>query len=78
MSSLAVRRLIVWGVSITLGTVISALFVTLVLPWMGPHNGFPISIEKYGYQYFLWTALPLSLVFVVWLDHFLKTKILPD
>lgn len=78
MSSLLVKRLIVWGVSLALGFGISAAFVTLVLPWLGPHNGNPISIEQYGGQYFFWTALPLALVFVVWLDHFLDTKILPD
>lgn len=78
MSSLTIRRLIVWVVGLGLGVVLSAAFITLVLPWMGPNNGEPISIQKYGYQYFLWTALPLGLVFVVWLDHFLKTRILPD
>jgi hypothetical protein len=68
----------VWVVSLALGFGLSALFVTLVLPWMGPNAGVPISIQKYGLQYFFWTALPLSLVFVVWLDYFLKTRILPD
>lgn len=78
MSSLTIKRLIVWAVSLGLSVVISALFVTLVLPWLGPQNGFPISLEKYGIQYFIWTALPLALVFLVWLDYFLGTKILPD
>jgi hypothetical protein len=45
---------------------------------MGPHNGVPISLEKYGAQYFLWTAFPLGLVFVIWLDYFLDTRILPE
>ena len=78
MSSLGLKRLIVWGVSLGLAFVLTAAFVILVLPWLGPHNGFPISIEKYGIQYFIWTALPLSLVFLVWLDYFLDTNILPD
>jgi hypothetical protein len=77
MKSLRVRRIIVWAVGMGLGFLITALFVTLVLPWMGPQAGFPISIQKYGYQYFFWTALPLGLMFVVWLDYFMKTKILP-
>jgi hypothetical protein len=78
MSSLWIRRIIVFVVSMGLGVVISAAFVTIVLPWMGPHNGHPISVQQYGTQYFLWTAFPLGMVFLVWLDHFLNTRILPD
>lgn len=78
MSSLAVRRLIVWVVSMGLGFLLSAAFITLVLPWMGPNAGNPISIQKYGIIYFITTAVPIGLVFVVWLDHFLDTRILPD
>jgi hypothetical protein len=78
MSSLTLRRLIVWGVSMVLGFAITAVFVTAILPWMGPHNGQPITIQIYGYQYFFWTAFPLGLIFVVWLDYFLDTRILPD
>lgn len=78
MSSLLVRRIIVFVVGLGIGAVLSALFVTLILPWMGPHGGFAISVEVYGAQYFLWTAFPLGLVFVLWLDHFLDTRILPD
>ena len=77
MKSLTVRRLIVWVVGMGLGFLITALFVVLILPWMGPQAGNPISIQKYGYQYFFWTALPLGLMFVVWLDYFMKTRILP-
>lgn len=77
MSSLTTRRIIVAIVGMGLGVVVAALFVTVILPWMGPQAGFPISIQKYGYQYFFWTALPLGLMFVVWLDYFLKTEILP-
>lgn len=78
MNALAVKRLIVWAVSLGLGFAITAAFVTTILPWMGPHNGHAISIQRYGFQYFFWTALPLSLVFVVWLDYFLDARILPD
>ena len=78
MSSLLLKRLLVWIVSMVLGFAIAAAFVTLVLPWMGPNNGSPISIQKYGNLYFLVTAVPIGLVFVVWLDKFLNTRILPD
>lgn len=78
MSALAIKRIIVWVVSLALGFTITAAFVTTVLPWMGPNNGAPISIQRYGIQYFFWTAFPLSLIFVIWLDYFLDTRILPD
>lgn len=78
MSSLALKRIIVWVVSLGVGFTLTAAFVTLILPWMGPNNGLPIPIEKYGIQYFFWTALPLSGVFLVWLDYFMDARILPD
>jgi hypothetical protein len=78
MSSLALKRLAVVVVSLALGFLLTAAFILLVLPWMGPQNGFPISIQKYGTQYFIWTALPIAGIFFVWLDYFLDTRILPD
>ena len=78
MSPLLLKRLAIWIVSMAIGFAIAAAFVTLVLPWMGPHNGDPISLQKYGTLYFLMTAVPLGLVFVIWLDKFLDTNILPD
>lgn len=78
MSSLLVRRLVVFVVGFALGGLVSAAFVMLVLPWLGPQNGVPISIAKYGTQYFFWTAFPLGIMFVIWLDYFLDTHILPD
>jgi hypothetical protein len=78
MSSLLLKRLLIWIVSMALGFAIAAAFVTLVLPWMGPNNGNPISLQKYGTLYYIVTAVPLGLIFVVWLDKFLNTRILPD
>jgi hypothetical protein len=78
MSSLLLKRLLVWVISMALGFAISAAFVTLILPWMGPNNGSPISLQKYGNLYFLVTFVPIGLIFVVWLDKFLNTRILPD
>lgn len=78
MSSLTLKRIAVFVVSLALSFLLTAAFVLFVLPWMGPQNGFPISIQKYGIQYFIWTALPLAGVFLVWLDYFLDTHILPD
>lgn len=76
MSSLTVRRLIVWVVSFALGFVISVLIITgfpIILP-----SARSVSIQEYGTMYFLVTMVPISLVFVIWLDAVMGTKILPD
>ena len=87
MSSLTVKRLIVWAVSIVLGfltadgiiTIGFALLPSISLPpIITPVLAEAISIDKYGYIYFATTMLPLALLYLVWLDHFLDTKILPD
>lgn len=87
MSSLTVKRLIVWVVSAVLGFLAALLIITAgfaVLPLISippiitPVQAQAISIEQYGTIYFLTTALPLALLFLVWLDYFLDTKILPD
>jgi hypothetical protein len=77
MSALTIRRIIVWVVSMGLGFVLSAIFVTTLLHRFVP-NAEPISLEKYGNIYFLVTAIPIGLIFVCWLDYFLDTWILPD
>ena len=87
MSSLTIKRVIVWIVSIALGLLSAFLIITVgfaLLPFIflppiiTPVNSEAISITKYGTIYFLTTALPLALLFMVWLDHFLDTRILPD
>ncbi len=78
MSSLLIRRIIVFVVGFALGAIVSAVFVTMVMPWLGPNGGAAIPISKYGYQYFFWTAFPLGIMFIIWLDYFLDTRILPD
>jgi len=87
MSSLTVKRIIVWVVSTLLGLLSTWLIITVgfallpsihLPPIITPVNSEAISIARYGTIYFLTTALPLALLFMVWLDHFLDTKILPD
>jgi len=34
--------------------------------------------DRYGTTYFVLTAIPLALFFLVWLDYFLGTGLLPD
>ena len=87
MSSLTVKRIIVWVVSLILGSLGAFLIITVgfallpsifLPPIITPVNSEAISIAKYGTIYFLTTALPLVLLVMVWLDHFLDTRILPD
>jgi accessory gene regulator protein AgrB len=77
MSSLFVRRLIVWVVSFVLGFVISWLLIVVGFPLINS-NAAGITLQDYGTIYFLVTMVPIALVFVTWLDKFMGTKILPD
>lgn len=72
------KRLAVWGISMALGFAVAAFIVIVLLPTVPVQNGVPISIEKYGFQYFFWTAFPIGLIFVVWIDALVNTRILPD
>lgn len=79
MSSLTVRRLVVWGVSSALGILTSILIIQFFLPAVSPSPiAGPVSVNTYGIQYFFWTAFPLTMVFVTILDHFMETRIWPD
>ncbi|HEX2907605.1 MAG TPA: hypothetical protein VHO69_12125 [Phototrophicaceae bacterium] len=77
MSELTVRRLIVWGVSFVLGFIVSWLIITVGFPMVLP-SAHGVSIQEYGYIYFLVTMIPIVLVFVIWFDAVMGTKILPD
>lgn len=77
MSSLAVRRLIVWAVSMVLGFVIAWLIITVGFPLVKPESA-GTTIAKYGIQYFIATAVPIGIIFVIWLDRFMDTRIMPD
>jgi len=79
MSSLLLRRVMVWTISMVLGALIGWLIITFVLPGLSPDkNAKAISIAEYGIIYFLVTVVPLGLIFVTWLDYFLDTRIWPD
>lgn len=79
MSSLLLRRAVVWLISAALGVFVTILLLTFFLPAVSPNpNAEAVSVAKYGIQYFFWTAFPFTLLFVTVLDYFLDTKILPD
>lgn len=87
MSSLTIKRIAVWVISIILGGGTAFLIITVgfsVLPHLHlppiltPVQSHAVTIGEYGIIYFLTTALPLALLYMVWLDHFLDARILPD
>lgn len=82
MSSLTIRRIIVWVVSMGLGFVVGYGIITVgfdLLPlFTSVKSPQGVSIQEYGMQYFLFTAVPIGFVFVIWLDAFMDTRILPD
>ena len=82
MSSLAIRRIIVWGLSMVLGLLVGYGVITVgfdMLPlFSAVQTPQGVSIEEYGVLYYLFTSIPIGLVFVIWLDAFMDTRILPD
>lgn len=77
MSSLNLRRLVVWGLSVALGFVVTYLLIVVGFPILKPESA-GITLEKYGFGYFIVTFVPIVLIFVTWLDAFMGTNILPD
>ena len=82
MSSLTIRRIIVWVVSMILGLIVGYGIITVgfdMLPlFSAVQTPQGVSIDEYGMLYYLFTSVPIGLVFVVWLDAFMDTRILPD
>ena len=82
MSSLTIRRIVVWVISMGLGFAVGYGTITVgfdMLPlFSAVQTPQGVSIQEYGIIYFLFTAVPIGLVFVIWLDAFMGTRILPD
>lgn len=82
MSSLTLKRLVVWVVSMGLGFLTGYLIITAgfdLLPVISSiQTPQGVTIEEYGIIYFLVTAVPIGIVYLIWLDRFLDTRILPD
>ncbi len=82
MSSLTIRRIIVWLISMGLGLVVGYGIITVgfdMLPlFSAVQTPQGVSIEEYGILYFLFTSIPIGLVFVIWFDAVMDTRILPD
>lgn len=82
MSSLTIRRIVVWVVSMVLGFGVGYVIITVgfdLLPlFTSVQSPQGVTLAEYGTLYFLFTAVPIGLVFVIWLDAFMDTRILPD
>ena len=80
--SLGMKRLLVWVVSMVIGFVVTVLLIgpgfdSLPL-FSSIEDPQGVSVQEYGYMYFLVTAVPIGLIAVIWLDYFMDTGILPD
>jgi hypothetical protein len=82
MSGLTLKRLLVIIISQILGVVAGWFIIKVVFDLLPYFSAIQVpqgrSIGEYGIQYFLWTAVPLGIMFMIWLDKFLDTRILPD
>ena len=72
--SLGFRRILLLVISLILGFgSVFALFLVLNVLYDARVNW-----ARYGTGYALLTAIPMAIFFGIWLDHFLKTKLLPE
>ena len=82
MSSLTVRRLLVWIIGMGLGFLGGFLIITIgfdALPlFTSVQSKQGITIAQFGTIYYLVTSIPIGLIFVVWIDYFVGSKILPE
>jgi hypothetical protein len=82
MSSLTVKRIFVVVLSQVLGFVTSYLIITVGFNSLPAFSAIETpqgrTIMEYGPQYFFWTFFPIGVVFMIWLDVFFETEILPD
>lgn len=79
MSELTIRRIVVWVISIILGVLVTLAILYFFLPAVNPNRyAGPVTPEQYGWQYFFWTAFPITLIFMTIFDHFAGSKIWPD
>jgi hypothetical protein len=68
-TTLVIKRLLIWGISFALGTVITLAII------FGPMK---TDIETYSIRYMVLTIISIAMIFVVWGDLLLGTKILKD
>lgn len=82
MSSLRIKQILVVVISQVIGFAIGFALITKGFDWLRFISAIEApqgrSIADYGIQYFLWTAVPLGIIVMIYLDAIFETKILPD
>jgi hypothetical protein len=71
---LGLRRLTVWILSIILG----AASVPVILTAVTVFTKRAATMDNYGTTYIVLTAIPMALLFALWLDYFLRTGMIPE
>ena len=82
MAGLTLKRFIVIVISQVLGILVAMAIIGPVFDNLRFVSAIQTpqgrDIATYGGQYFLWTFVPIGIVFMIWIDKFADTKILPD
>ena len=82
MSGLTLKRLFMFTISMVLGFLTGWAIITIGFSSLPLFSSIETSqsrtIVDYGYQYFFWTFAPIGVVYMIWLDMFMDTGILPD
>lgn len=82
-TGLLIRRAVVWIVSLILALVVGALILQVIVPAIWPNNGripldalIPISFVNIPLLPIM--AIPLTILFMIWLDFIFRTRIVND
>jgi len=80
---LLLRRAIVWIVALIMAIVVGALILQVIVPAIWPNNGripldalIPISFVNIPLLPIM--AIPLTILFMIWLDFIFRTRIVND
>ena len=81
--TLRLRQLLVWVVSVVLAVATTIFILRIAVPAVWPNNG-PIPLDANVPISFLnlpllpLVALPLTFLFVIWVDFFIRAKVVND
>ena len=63
-----IKRLIVLGASMVVGTILTQITITLI----------GTTYAEYGFLYYFFTALCIGVAIAIWADKFAGTEMLPE
>lgn len=82
MSALNAKRLAVVLISQVLGFFVAYLIISAFFNMLPAFTSIQTpqgrTPAEYGTIYFIVTAVPIGIIFMIWMDAFLDTRILPD